>query len=48
MPRHSYELGLEVTVRWYLENLDRGQQLNDRAGYCGQRLGAHALVMAAG
>ena len=48
MPRHSYEQGLKVTVRWYLENLDRSQQLNDRAGYCVQRIGAHALAMAAG
>ena len=48
MPRHSYEQGLKVTVRWYLENLDRSQQVNDRAGYCGQRIGTHAPAMVAG
>ena len=38
-PRHDLEQGLEATVRWYLDHLDWCQQLRDRAGYSGQRLG---------
>ena len=39
-PRHSFEAGLEVTVRWYLEQHDWCSQVRDRAGYGGGRLGA--------
>ncbi len=38
-PRHSFEQGLEATVRWYLEHLDWCQQVRDRACYGGQRIG---------
>jgi len=38
-PRHSFEAGLEVTVRWYLEQHDWCSQVRDRAGYGGGRLG---------
>ena len=36
-PRHSFETGLEATVRWYLENRDWWEPL--RVRYQGQRLG---------
>jgi dTDP-glucose 4,6-dehydratase len=39
-PRHSFEKGLEATVRWYLEHLDWCQQVRERAGYRGERIGA--------
>jgi len=39
-PRHSFEQGLEATVRWYLEHLDWCQLVTQRAGYGGERIGA--------
>jgi dTDP-glucose 4,6-dehydratase len=38
-PRHSFEKGLEATVRWYLEHLDWCQQVCQRTGYQGERIG---------
>jgi len=39
-PRHSFEQGLEATVRWYLNNLSWCQEVRDRAGYGGERIGS--------
>ena len=47
-PRHSFEQGLEATVRWYLDHLDWCQQVRERAGYSGERIGTQAPAMAAG
>jgi dTDP-glucose 4,6-dehydratase len=47
-PRHSFEQGLEATVRWYLEHLDWCQMVRDRAGYSGERIGTPAAAPAAG
>ena len=38
-PRHSFEQGLAATVRWYLGQQEWCQQVRDRAGYGGGRLG---------
>jgi len=38
-PRHTFEAGLEATVRWYLENLDWCGEVRAHAGYGGERLG---------
>jgi dTDP-glucose 4,6-dehydratase len=38
-PRHSFEQGLEATVRWYLEHQPWCDQVRSRAGYQGQRIG---------
>ncbi len=38
-PRHSFEQGLEGTVLWCLEHLEWFQQLRQRVGYFGERLG---------
>ena len=38
-PQHSFEQGLEATVRWMLDNLGWCQQVRQRAGYQGGRLG---------
>jgi dTDP-glucose 4,6-dehydratase len=38
-PRHSFEQGLEATVRWYLEHQDWCAQVRERGGYTGGRLG---------
>ena len=38
-PSHSFEAGLEATVRWYLEHQDWCSQVRARAGYHGQRIG---------
>ncbi|MEB3243984.1 MAG: dTDP-glucose 4,6-dehydratase [Cyanobacteriota bacterium] len=42
-PRHSFEQGLESTVRWYLNHLDWCQQVRERAGYGGERIGMKRL-----
>jgi dTDP-glucose 4,6-dehydratase len=39
LPRHSFEKGLEATVRWYLSSLDWTTNVLSRSGYEGQRLG---------
>ena len=41
-PLHSFEQGLEVTVRWYLDNLDWCEQVRQKAGYLGDRIGTKA------
>jgi dTDP-glucose 4,6-dehydratase len=41
-PRHSFEEGLAATVRWYLEQQGWCDQVRDRAGYGGDRLGVLA------
>jgi dTDP-glucose 4,6-dehydratase len=38
-PRHSFEAGLEATVRWYLEHQPWCLQARDRSGYRGERIG---------
>ncbi|QNI75110.1 dTDP-glucose-4/6-dehydratase [Synechococcus sp. MVIR-18-1] len=38
-PRHSFEEGLEATVRWYLGHLDWCQSVRSNAGYKGERIG---------
>ena len=40
-PRHSFEAGLESTVRWYLQHQPWCQRVLQRAGYSGERLGSH-------
>ena len=45
-PRHAFEQGLESTVRWYLEHLDWCQQVRQRAGYGGERIGVGAAAPA--
>ena len=47
-PRHSFEQGLEATLRWYLDHLDWCQQVRERAGYGGERIGTQAPASAAG
>ena len=47
-PRHSFEAGLEATVRWYLEHQDWCSQVRARAGYHGQRIGQATARPAAG
>ena len=41
-PRHSFEQGLEATVRWYIENQTWCQQVRQRSGYSGERIGTRA------
>jgi dTDP-glucose 4,6-dehydratase len=38
-PRHSFEAGLAATVRWYLEQQAWCEQVRQRGGYGGARLG---------
>lgn len=38
-PQESFETGLRKTVSWYLEHLDWCQQIRERSGYDGSRLG---------
>ena len=38
-PRHSFEEGLAVTVRWYLEHHSWCGAVRDQCGYGGARLG---------
>lgn len=38
-PRHSFEQGLQATVRWYLDQLAWCTQVRQRAGYGGERIG---------
>ena len=38
-PRHHFQSGLENTVRWYLAHLDWCQDVRQRAGYGGERIG---------
>jgi dTDP-glucose 4,6-dehydratase len=45
-PRHSFEQGLEATVRWYLDHLDWCRLVRDRAGYSGERIGTQAAATA--
>jgi len=41
-PRHSFEQGLETTVRWYLDHQDWCFQVRNNAGYSGERIGTKA------
>jgi dTDP-glucose 4,6-dehydratase len=43
-PRHSFEEGLEATVRWFLTNQAWLEALRRRSGYGGQRLGLTAAA----
>ena len=45
-PRHSFEAGLEATVRWYLENLAWCQHVREQAGYSGERIGTQTTAQA--
>ena len=38
-PRHGFAEGLEATVRWYVDHLDWCQEVRERAGYGGERIG---------
>ena len=38
-PRHSFSLGLETTVRWYLKHLEWCNSVSQKAGYGGERIG---------
>ena len=38
-PRHSFEVGLEATVRWYLAHQEWCGTVRQRAGYGGERIG---------
>ena len=38
-PRHSFEEGLQATVRWYVENQSWCDLVRVQAGYQGQRIG---------
>lgn len=46
-PRHTFEEGLAVTVRWYLENLDWCEEVQSR-GYRRERLGLKVRERASG
>jgi dTDP-glucose 4,6-dehydratase len=41
-PQHSFEQGLAATVRWLLQHQDWCAQVQQRAGYAGQRIGTSA------
>ena len=41
-PRHSFEQGLEATVRWYLEHQPWCGAVRERAGYSGERIGTRS------
>ena len=41
-PSHDFQKGLESTVRWYLAHLDWCQEVRQRAGYDGERIGIQA------
>lgn len=43
-PRHSFENGLEATVRWFLTQQTWLETLRSRSGYGGQRLGLMAAT----
>ena len=38
-PHQDFDLGLGITVRWYLQNLNWCKTLGDRAHYKGERIG---------
>jgi dTDP-glucose 4,6-dehydratase len=38
-PRHGFEIGLEATVSWFLNNLAWFEAIKKRSGYEGQRIG---------
>ena len=42
-PQHSFEQGLEATLRWMLANLDWCRQVRQRAGYQGERIGTRSV-----
>jgi dTDP-glucose 4,6-dehydratase len=42
-PAHSFEAGLEATVRWMLANLPWCEQVRRRAGYAGERIGVAGI-----
>ena len=41
-PRHSFEIGLEATINWSLNNLGWFEVVKKRSGYEGQRIGTVA------
>jgi dTDP-glucose 4,6-dehydratase len=41
-PKHSFEQGLEATVRWFFEHRDWSHQVLQRAGCAGERIGARS------
>jgi dTDP-glucose 4,6-dehydratase len=43
-PLHSFEQGLAATVSWLLEHQDWCAQVQQRAGYAGQRIGIGASI----
>jgi dTDP-glucose 4,6-dehydratase len=42
-PRHSFEIGLEATISWSLNNLGWFETMKKRSGYEGQRIGTIAV-----
>ena len=46
-PRHSFEQGLEATVRWYLDHLQWCQMVRGQAGYNGERIGTKSVSVEA-
>ncbi len=38
-PRHSFDSGLEQTIRWMLDHLDWFEHVRSQSGYSGERLG---------
>ncbi len=42
-PRHSFEIGLESTISWSLNNLAWFETMKKRSGYEGQRIGTIAV-----
>jgi dTDP-glucose 4,6-dehydratase len=43
-PRHSFEQGLEATVRWTLDHQGWCQRVREQGGYGGGRLGVLAAA----
>ena len=38
-PKFNFNESLEITIKWYLNNLGWCEKLNKKSGYYGQRLG---------
>ena len=41
-PNFNFNESLEITIKWYLTNLDWCRSLKEKSGYYGQRLGKNA------
>ena len=38
-PKYSFEKGLELTINWYLDNLEWCREISSKSDYRGQRIG---------